>query len=82
MSKEEPVEEFYKTLKVGDIVKIKYASEVGCTDCVFEITGLYGDGDYGFDFKLVNSCTTSSCKRSGTIGNWRLDEGNVIVFPA
>jgi hypothetical protein len=72
------MEEFYKTLKVGDIVKVEGEQWGIQYDAVVEVTGLYGGLDCGFDYKRVSG---NPERELGIIGSCHLKGGDLIVFP-
>lgn len=73
-----PVEEFYKTLKVGDVVKIEGEQWRESLNATVIVTGVYDNEDHGFDYKRVSGVTD---REYGTIGACSLEFGDVVVSP-
>lgn len=84
-----PVEEFYKTLKVGDVVKVVGEKSVFNPryDATVKVTRLHDRfmGDYGFDAELLTGLVEAGpCASIGaevTVGSTALKTGRVVVSP-
>ena len=85
------MEEFYKTIEVGQKVKIRGERKGKLCEAVVRVTKLYGReyGDFGFDFHHQKG-TIPKCHARldedegtivGTVGVTSLLEGNVTVWP-
>ena len=85
--KEDPVKEFYKTIKVGDIVLVqgKGHKEVRY-DAIVKVKAIYdrfAQDDYGFDAELLSGFVGRGTRigEETTIGDSSLRSGDVVVSP-
>ena len=74
------MEEFYKTIEVGQKVKICGTGWKGALcEAVVVVTGLYlRPDDYGFDYLLISGHAYDA---TGTVGHSELESGKVTVYP-
>lgn len=74
------MEEFYKTIEVGQKVKICGISQWGTLcEAVVAVTGLYDrPADYGFKYRLISG---QAYDDTGTVGHSELVSGKVTVCP-
>lgn len=84
--KETPVKEFYKTLKVGDVVKVVEEGTRGLRyNATVKVTSLYdrSEGDYGFDAELLAGFADEQWQTGAeiTVGRTALKTGSVVVSP-
>jgi Protein of unknwon function (DUF3310). len=73
------MEEFYKTIEVGQKVKICGIDWNGALcEAVAVVTGLYPHGDYGFDYFFISG---QAYDARGTVGHSELVSGKVTAYP-